>query len=187
MQHCWQQWHSYLPLLPALATISGSLASNATELSRILILLDSPKTRIKDFVSPIEFSCLKLWLHKKTSPLISRTTAVLKRKLIKLGIAPLFCHLDTKVIFNFSQRSLTPLETRMLLLGLEFRLPIYKFDYFKYRISFEKLHNTFCSIPIYDHNDNSRSVFTSQLKRISTTPNLIKIYALFSRERIFAL
>ena len=55
----------------------------------------------------------------------------------------------------------------MLLLGLVFRLPIHKLNYFKNLLAYEKLFSTFANIQIYNCIDNAKSYFRSQLQAIA--------------------
>lgn len=42
-------------------------------------------------------------------------------------------------------------------LGLEFRIPMKKLNYFKYHIVFEELHKTLRYTPIYEYIDDSKT------------------------------
>ena len=63
-----------------------------------------------------------------------------RRKLFKLGIKNELSPCDPdKVIFNFSSVCLCKRTKFLLAFGLDFCLPVYKLDFYKYFLSFEKL------------------------------------------------
>ena len=64
-----------------------------------------------------------------------------EKKLENLGVNNSLNPLDPgKVIFNYSNRLLTPKEEGLLAFGLNFKLPHFKIDYFKYFLAFENLY-----------------------------------------------
>src|SRR5215469_2494160 len=62
-----------------------------------------------------------------------------EKKLAKNGLSGTSQLNPDKVIFNYSNRTLTKKEKLILSLGLKFRLPTFKLDYYKYFLDFEYL------------------------------------------------
>ena len=62
-----------------------------------------------------------------------------KSKLNRLGIQHQFSLPPKDVIFNLSSKILSRKEELLLSLGLDFNLPVYKLNYFRYFVEFEKL------------------------------------------------
>ena len=78
-----------------------------------------------------------------------------QRKLYNLGIHNNLGPFDpNKVIVNLSKRVLTNRERNLLAFGLSFSLPIFKIDFYKYFLSFERLHKTLSTFLPYNVNNN---------------------------------
>jgi hypothetical protein len=71
------------------------------------------------------------------------------------------------VIFNFSARQLTNDEKRVLKLGLDFGLPVFRLNYFNFFLMFEKLYSKLSKFPIYQCVENAQDEFKNQLKLIA--------------------
>ena len=126
------------------------------------------ETKLKQLVSNIDFSCIRLWIHRKQRNIVRDTRLVHKRKLDRLGISPIDNFLDSKtVITNLSKRNLTKSETKILLLGLEFALPILRLNFEKYFLDFEKLFYTFKNQQIYENKYVNANFFKNQLRSIA--------------------
>ena len=71
------------------------------------------------------------------------------RKLQRLGIhnAVQPCDPD-KVIFNLSSKTVPSRVKLLLAFGLEFKLPVWKLNFFTYFLSFEKLITSISSLPL---------------------------------------
>ena len=116
----------------------------------------------------IDAACLNLWLSRKQAIINSRTDRIHANKLRRLGASPLSQNLDVnKVIFNYSNYSLSKDEKRILLLGLDFGLPITRLNYYKYFLDFEKLYQVINKLPIYNYIANAKEQFRSQIKSIA--------------------
>ena len=96
----------------------------------------------KNEVSYLDFHCLKSKILSNTDKIINKFKNQHDRKLRNLGINACSGPLDpNKVIFNLSNKPLSNIERNLLAFGLNFKLPIFKLDYFKYFLSFEKIFN----------------------------------------------
>lgn len=130
--------------------------------------LNTALDTMKTFMSAIDFSCIRLWLTRKQQQCIKQVNNRHQKKLYQLGISPIASDLKAdKVIFNYSDRILTPDENRLLLLGLDFGLPVYKLNFHKYYLAFEKIFSDCRNFPIYNRVENAREVFKTQLKSIA--------------------
>ena len=138
------------------------------DLQRLETKLSGQLNVLKALMSIIDFSALKLWLTRKQNNVNKKTKNVHEKKLNRLGIQALTSGLDTtSVIFNFSNRILSNDEKRVLLLGLDFKLPIFKLNFVKYYLLWEKLCSNFNSLCIYECIPNAKDMFTSVLKSIA--------------------
>ena len=137
-------------------------------LHRLDTKLSGQLSALKSLVGVIDFSALKLWLTNKQNNVKNKTKVIHEKKLNRLGIQSLTSGLDaTSVIYNFSNRVLSNDEKRLLLLGLDFKLPIVKLNFVKYYLLWEKLCYSFNSLPIYDCIPNARDMFNSVLKSMA--------------------
>ena len=108
-----------------------------------------------------------LWLTKIVNTKIEKFKNTIstrhENKLIKNGLS-YTSHLDPdEIIFNYSYRILTKKEKLILSLGLKFKLPIFKLDYYKYFLDFEYL-----SFSLNKHiPPESKNNFISKLKIIA--------------------
>ena len=138
------------------------------ELSRKSVELSRIKAQFAGIVGSLDSSCVNLWLNNKQDLINRNTDRIHSRKLQRLGISPISQKLDVdKVIFNHSDYNLSNAEKRILLLGMDFGLPITKLYYHKYFLDFEKLYQALEKFPIFHFTDNAKSQFLSQLKFIS--------------------
>jgi len=129
--------------------------------------IDDVLEKIKTTVSAIDFSCLKLWIDRKQRTFIERTKTVHEKKLNSLGISLIKCQLiPQKIIHNISSRILTENEKKVLMLGLDFGLPIRKLNFFKYHLVFENFFSKLGNISIHNCYENSRHFFKTSLKSI---------------------
>ena len=126
------------------------------------------KTQLTTAVGRLDAACLKLWLSRKQCIINQRLDSVQARKLYHLGVSPLSQKLDVnRVVFKHANYNLSADEKRILLLGLDFGLPITKLNYFKYFLEFENVHQLLETVPIYCYIDNAKEHFLSQLRSIA--------------------
>ena len=88
------------------------------------------------------------------------------KKLKSLGITNSLDSLDpSKVIFNFSRKRLSSKEESLLAFGLNFKLPCFNINFFKYFTAFENLYQILSRLDIYDPrcNFNLKDSFKSTI------------------------
>ena len=100
----------------------------------------SKNLRAWNFFSSFDRYLFRTFSERRLEYFIANTKKTHTKKLHNLGlendITP--CDPDT-VIHNYSSVTLAPRIKLLLAFGLDFRLPIFKLDYYKYYLSFEKL------------------------------------------------
>ena len=90
------------------------------------------------------------------------------RKLHRLGLRNSFEKLEPdKVIFNYSSRTLSPIEKDALSLGLKFSFNPLKLDYIRHFVAFEKIFSSLKSNPIYRGNIDSLNCLRSSVKQLA--------------------
>ena len=116
---------------------------------------------LKSATSFLDFYYLKFFVRKNTNVTINKVKTIHNNKLNRLGINNDLRPLDpNKVIFNHSNRILTEKEKFMLSFGLNFKLPIFKINYYKYFYAFENLYHTLSTLPIFN-SENTPPLKTS--------------------------
>ena len=106
--------------------------------------LNSANITLHEKVSWIDSACLNLAISRKQSALDRITKGIHDKKLFNLGVCPIRHHLDPDLIItNLSNRVLSQAEIGVLMLGLEFAIPINKLNYFRYYLCFEKMAKNF--------------------------------------------
>ena len=122
--------------------------------NNLLKLKHDLENSLKQETRYIDFIYLKAFVFKSVSRTIVSVTRTHEGKLEKLGINNnLNCIDPKKVIFNISSRSLTEKEESLLSFGLNFKLPNFKINYFKFFLSFEKLYNNLSKLQAYNDNN----------------------------------
>ena len=123
-------------------------------------LLNEIKAKLQESVSNLDFTCLNNFAENSTKKVINRIDVIHRKKLENLGISSQMYPLDPNVvIFNFSNKILSDKERNLLTLGLNFKLPIYRLNFFDYFLSFENLYNYLSKFDIFNPHD---------------TPNILK-------------
>jgi hypothetical protein len=149
--------------------LASELKNKRKELRKCEDQLASAQSNLKSSVSRIDYSCIQLWMKRKQNKVIENIKKTHKSKLFKLGISPIATLLDVKkVIFNYSNKVLSKEEERILLLGLDFSLPIHKLNFANYHLVFEKLFKTLNNVPMFNCVNNARNVFRSHLQTIAS-------------------
>jgi hypothetical protein len=98
------------------------------------------RLKLQDAVRAIDFPFLKNFIHAGNLKYEVDVTKTHHSKLFHLGISTSLDGLNPdKVIFNYSNYALSETEKRLLSFGLEFRLPVYKINFYRYFLSFENL------------------------------------------------
>ena len=105
--------------------------------------------QLKSRTTFIDYYYLNFFVKKHTNITIDKVKSTHNNKLNRLGINNDLQPLDpNKVIFNHSNRVLSHKEKFMLSLGLNFKLPIFRINYFKYFYAFENLYYILSKFPI---------------------------------------
>ena len=136
---------------------------------------------LSQYVSRLDLVCLNRVVKCNTEKVVKKIKETHSRKLNNLGILNTLKPLDpSKVIFNYSHYQLTSRESNILALGLNFRLPVFKLNYYKFFLSFEKLYNVLnkCSI-LNPH--NIPNVLSDTLKGIAN-----KYFYNFKPHKVFS-
>ena len=94
---------------------------------------------LRNSLSFINYLCLLQFINRNVKKIELQHKEIHAKKIEKLGGSLEFkkCNPD-HVVFNFSDRILSSREKFLLSLGLDFKLPIFKPNFFKYYLLFEK-------------------------------------------------
>ena len=96
------------------------------------------KEELRRNVSFIDYHCLSITVSRKIDNLSKKYSLTHEKKLINLGACYNLSSCDpSKVIFNLSSKQLSSREKFLLSFGLDFCLPIFKPNYFRYFLAFE--------------------------------------------------
>lgn len=105
---------------------------------------------IQNSFSFFDFKCIRGWLQNHIEKRLKTIRQTHSRKLNNLSVPTSIKTVDPNaVIFNYSTRILSDQEKRLLSLGLDFGIPCYKIDYFKYFLSFENFFQRLKCFDIY--------------------------------------
>jgi len=111
--------------------------------------LTESKSLLKGVVSHLDFSCLNLFIRRRIDKYIDNVKTTHERKLAAVGAKSNLTSVDpSKVIFNYSDKSLTDRERFLLSFGLDFNLPIFKLSFYKFFLPFELFINRLKRIPM---------------------------------------
>ena len=164
------------------------ISSQKKQNSRTLKFRNDAHTSLKNQVSYIDMICLERLITDNSDRVIRNVKSTHSRKLDNLGIVNSLKPLDpSRVIFNYSDYVLSQNESNLLTLGLNFKLPIFKIDYFKYFLSFERMYNMLSRHPIFNP-DNVPNILKDNIKFIANntfiTLNHIRYFHHFLTEKI---
>ena len=113
--------------------LTNEIALKKRNINRLEKVCFGYLSELKKRFSFLDFYYLKFFVNKTCSITISKIKQIHKRKLSNLGINNEIQPLDpNKVIFNLSNRVLTPKEKWLLSFGLNFKLPTFKLNFCKY-------------------------------------------------------
>jgi len=147
--------------------LQREISSKQRACRTLQLKIDNVLEEIRATVSSIDFSCLKLWIERNQRSFVDRTRTVHEKKLNRLGISLIKSELSPKtIIHNLSDRVLTGNEEKILMLGLDFGLPIRKLNFFKYHLVFENLFSKLDNINIHKYVENPRQFFKTGLKSL---------------------
>ena len=133
---------------------------------------------IKSTFSLLDTAVVRRFVQRQVDHLHRTTVATHCKKLESLGVNSSIqpCDPDS-VIFNFSSVTLSPRLRILLAYGLEFCLPSFRLNFYKYFLSFERLSHILKG----SHIQGSFSEFLDQLKALS-----FKYYYGFKSYKIFS-
>ena len=102
--------------------------------------LSDVRDSLRQQLSLLDFAIVNNHIHSELQIFEQTTKATHSSKLLKLGIVNNIepCNPDD-VIYNFSSVTLSSRLKILLSFGLEICLPVYKLDFYKYFVAFEKL------------------------------------------------
>ena len=142
--------------------------------------LEECKTNLKSSVSVLDFICMNNFIENSIKKFTTKISETHEKKLKNLGISSQMYPLDPNlVIFNYSNRILTDQERNLLTLGLNFKLPMYKLNFFDYFLSFENLYSYLSKFEIYNPH-NVPNILKNTLHNIAH-----KYFYKFSPHKVF--
>ena len=155
--------------------------SKKKQIKKIRTLHDDMFANLSHTLSRLDTVCLKSIVETNTEKVTKKIKDTHNRKLNNLGILNKLKPLDpSKVIFNYSSYRLSSKESNLLALGLNFKLPVFKLNYFRYFLSFEKLFEVLDKIPIYNPREIP-NVLSDSLKIIAN-----KYFYNFKSHKVFS-
>ena len=149
-------------------------------ISRLTTLIEQDESVINNTVTYIDSVVIKRKLHSILSKFEKTTSDTHERKLQKLGIynniAP--CDPD-KIVFNYSKLNISYRIKTLLAYGLDFCLPVYKLDFYRYFLPFESIVSRIKYLNL--HKEINFSEFLNKFHAIS-----YKYFYKFSSFKIFS-
>ena len=104
--------------------------------------MEVSKSQLRNATTVLNYLCLTQKIKRNISKCEHKTRENHRKKMETLGGRLEFGKCDPEsVIFNFSNRTLIPREKFLLSLGLDFKLPAHKPDFYKFFTCFEALAN----------------------------------------------
>ena len=101
-------------------------------------VLANHRCTLKDSTTFIDYNCLLFYIQRNIVKNEDEVKASQKRKIEILGGKLELKKCDSRsVVFNYSDRILTSRETFLLSLGLDFKLPVFKPNFYRYYLHFE--------------------------------------------------
>ena len=147
-------------------------------ISEIEELLKKESTRLDERISPLEQLVASHRLRKITHPFISKNRDTQNKKLENLGIFNQLVPVDpARVVHNFSSVKLPDRIRFLLAFGLQFNLPVFKLDFFKYFHPLEKITFSLNSKNCY----GDKSEFLEKMKHYVN-----KFYYSFKPSKVFS-
>ena len=93
-------------------------------------------------ISSLDGTLLHYFVHEEVKRMSADVRETHRKKLENLGISGSIAPCDPdKVIFNFSSAVVSLRLKKLLAFGLDFGMPVFKLDYIKYFLCFEKIAN----------------------------------------------
>ena len=131
---------------------------------------------------------MKRFLHRNLKILHDKILSTHEKKLDNLGIKQKIepCNPD-KVIFNFSDATISPRIKYLLSFGLDFGLPIFKLDYVKYFLQFEKLALYLKNVPGKSNYNEVCQILKLLSSKYFYNFRSSKIFSIFTKNDLFEL
>ena len=155
------------------------IASKERLIKQHRVAFENALKSLQSQVSIVDFVYLKSWVWSQASKSINKVKQVHRNKLEKLQIPSRFKTPNSdQTILNFSSRVLTPREKCLLSLGLEFKIPVFSINFYKYFLGFERLYTSLTK-HILDY--TQLQPFRQQIKTLA-----YKCYYHFKPHKIFS-
>ena len=134
--------------------LSIEINSKKKQMKKLECTLSNSYSLLSQNVSWLDLVCLNRVVEGNTERVINKIKYSQSKKLNNLGVLNSLKPLDpSRVIFNYSDYQLSSKESNILAFGLNFRLPIFKLNYFNFFLSFEKLYDVLSKCSIYNPHD----------------------------------
>ena len=131
---------------------------------------------LKQVLSSFDFVLMTRVIRINSQKFNDNITKRHNSKLLKLGLNPNLQTDPNKVIQNFSDIHLTKDEKRILSLGLNFKLPVFKINFYHYFLKFEKL---YLSLREFQQFNPRNRDWVSDLKSVAS-----KYYLNFKKNKV---
>ena len=130
----YRKWQNKLLLM--------EIKSKSKLVKKTSILIEDSLNTLKRTVRWLDFYYIKFFIDSVVKKSVDKVKTIHNKKLERLGIRNSLTPLDpNKVIFNKSKRVLSDREKFLLSFGLNFKLPIFKIDFYNYFLAFENMYN----------------------------------------------
>ena len=136
------------------------------------------KTQFRSTVSLLDYLCLCRIISQNVNKYSKNISSHHEYKLRNVGLVSNFLRDPNQIITNYSSKSLSNAEKRILSLGLQFKLPNFSINFYNYFLLFEKLPLLLKNHPIV----GNFSSFVESLKNIAHSH-----YKKFNSHHIFSL
>ena len=124
--------------------------------------------QLRNIVSILDFNHLLNFINSVNDKKVSKIQHTQNKKLFNIGLHHEVTRLNPqKLIFNYSDKILTPDEIETLSHGLKFALPPSKINYSRWFLAFEKLFLKLKDCKIFDTSNDGLNYIKSSLKSIA--------------------
>ena len=146
------------------------------EIKKLESNLQQLKVNVKSQLSLLDYIWTSRIINSNVQRYRLHTTSKHNKKLRNLGLTQNQDIDHHHVVKNYSKRVLSKKELTLLSLGLKFKIPLYKLDYYDYFLKFECIINSVTS-----HQLINRNVFITSIKNLSH-----KYFKMFNPKKIFS-
>ena len=152
------------------------IKSKQREINQMELNLQQLKNNLKSQLSTFDYFWTSRTINNNVQRFKSHTTTRHHKKLQNIGLRQNENIDPHSVIKNLSKRVLSNKELTLLALGLKFKIPIFKLDFYEYFLRFESLIHSVNSQQV-----TNRNLFISSVKNLSH-----KYYNIFNPKKIFS-